>query len=901
MGMKRVPLVTRLPRRRRVILIPVLVLLAWALLPGTGFNPLRQLLRGLRGSSDEDVLRYVDPLIGTANGGHVFPGASLPYGMAKAVADCNIRGENAGGFVSDDSLIVGFSHLHDSGRQLPSLGNFPLFVHPGCPEGDYAQCRFSTHDRAVARVNNSVTATPGYFAIGLNNSVYAEMTTTQRAALYRFAFFPPASGGREATAQAHDAYGTSVPSASGGPLVLLDLNDLARSRLTGSVQVNATSGRITASAAFRPSFGTGHYDAHVCVDFDPGDGGAQILNAGTFTDRGATNATLALASEDVRRSPGSAGAWVQFAAASKIAVRVGLSFISAEQACRNGVNEAPDFDFAGTVRAAEAAWRDKLAGAVQVVVDNGGQTAAAANALQTTFWSGLYRAMLAPQDYTGENPLWDSWEPYFDSFYCIWDSFRVQHPLLTIIDPEAQTRMVRSLIDTYKHEGKLPDCRMSFSRGFTQGGSNADVVLADAFVKRLGGGGHGGGGHGGGGYGGGEIDWALAYNAAVSDAELEPADWAVAGRGGLESWHRLGYVPVDDDDALGGRGPRSRSVSRTVEYAYDDFAIALMARGLGHKGDEATYLQRSRNWRNLFNPEQEDRDYDEGEGESEDEAAAAAAARPPLSEFRGFLQPRFRNGSWARAGTRTCSPGHEPHACYLDTRHATYEGSPWLYSFYVPQDMAALIKAMGGRDLFVARLSHFHAADPPLVDMGNEPSFLTALLFHYAGRPGLSARWLRNYVPSRFNASAPGGLPGNDDTGAMGAFAAFAAMGFYPVAGQDVYLLTPPMFREVRLRTPNGGTSSEAAAVIRAVGRLGGGGGAGAWGNSEGQQQKQQEEVYIQRVRLNGEEYTRSWITHDFFLKGGTLEIVLGPRESTWGTAEDDLPPSLSTGLTWAG
>ncbi|KAJ2986065.1 hypothetical protein NUW58_g5212 [Xylaria curta] len=223
---------------------------------------------------------------------------------------------------------------------------------------------------------------------------------------------------------------------------------------------------------------------------------------------------------------------------------------------------ASDFDFSRVVAAAEVAWREKLS---VIKADHTGLNLD----LLKTFWSGLYRTMLSPQDYTGENPLWKSDEPYYDSFYCIWDSFRAQHPLLTIIDPEIQTDMVRALIDIYKHEGKLPDCRMSFSKGFTQGGSNADVVLADALIKNLTRG----------------IDWALGYEAVVSDAEQEPSDWSISGRGGIESWRTLGYIPLDDDDK-NGTGPFSRTISRTVEYAYDDFTIALMARALGHKADE---------------------------------------------------------------------------------------------------------------------------------------------------------------------------------------------------------------------------------------------------------------------------------------------------------------------------
>ncbi|RYP30698.1 hypothetical protein DL767_006114 [Monosporascus sp. MG133] len=780
-----VPFIKSAPRSRRIVAVLAFAVLACALI-------ITLTTRSIRGHMD--VLSYIDPLIGTVNGGHVFPGATLPYGMAKAVADVNNHAENAAGFVSDDSHILGFSHLHDSGTG-GVLGSL----------------------RSTPRIEGSVRARPGYFAIGLNNSVYAEMTTTAHTALYRFNF--PAS-------EEVESDGVLVPNS---PLVLIELNDLANTRTGGYIEVFPDSGRMVGNGTFRPSFGTGNYKAHFCADFQ----GAEIRKSGTFTQKEVSETTKMLDERIVSGSP--AGTWIHFARPpnNQIMARVGLSFMSADQACRNAEEEIPDFGFEEVVQASEQAWREKLS---VVQVDPTGMS----QDLLKTFWSGLYRAMLSPEDYTGENPLWDSSEPYFDSFYCIWDSFRAQHPLLTVIDPETQTRMVRTLIDVYKHAGKLPDCRMSFAKGYTQGGSNADVVLADAFIKNLTEG----------------IDWNLGYEAVVSDAEEEPEDWTVEGRGNVESWHKLGYIPSDDKKTF-GTGPKTRTISRTVEYAYDDFAIALMARRLGKTDDEKKYLERSNNWKNLYNPEQDD--------QYQDESGSTVG-----SKFKGFLQPRFLNGSFHYQHTRLCSPIYEQHVCYFDTRYDTYEGSPWLYTFYVPQDMASLVSALGGRDAFVERLEYFHELG--IQYMGNEQGFLPTFQFHYAGRPGLSSYWVRRYIPAQFNSSV-NGIPGNDDC-AMGSFAALAFMGFFPVAGQDVYLLTPPLFREVSLRTPTG-----SLATIRNVGH----------GPADA--------IYVQSARLNGRPYTKNWITHDFFYNGGVLEFVLGRRESSWGTRDEDLPPSLSTGL----
>jgi len=340
---------------------------------------------------------------------------------------------------------------------------------------------------------------------------------------------------------------------------------------------------------------------------------------------------------------------------------------------------------------------------------------------------------------------------------------------------------------------------------------------------------------------------------------VTPKDWAIEGRGNIESWARFGYVAVDNLDKE-GMGPLSRSVSRTVEYAYDDFSIAVLAQAMGFEADYTKYMNRSGFWRNVWNPDQPDQYYDEN-------------GDVRLTSFRGFPQPRLMNGTFKYQNTRVCSPGYEPHKCYFDTAQSTYEGSPWLYSFYAPQDMNGLIDAFGGRKTFVDRLNYYHTED--IVNMGNEQAFLTTYQFHHAGRPGRSSYWVHEYIPAQFNASI-NGIPGNDDC-AMGAFTTLAMMGFFPVAGQSVYLLSPPFFPEVRIRSRNGGANRPA--VIKKTYLPG-----------------QADGIYIQSARLNGRPYARNWISHDFFMEGGVLELVVGREEGSWGTREEDVPPSYPPG-----
>jgi putative alpha-1,2-mannosidase len=295
-----------------------------------------------------------------------------------------------------------------------------------------------------------------------------------------------------------------------------------------------------------------------------------------------------------------------------------------------------------------------------------------------------------------------------DPIDSIWDAFRSQLPFLTIIDPHTLSEMVRSLMDTYKYLHWLPDCRMSLCKGFTQGGSNADIVIADAFVKNL--------------TGAVPIDWDFAWEAVVNDAENEPLDWSNEGRGGLMSWKKLNYIPYLDYDYL-GFGTNSRSISRTLEYSYDDFCVATLGKGLG-KQNYTTYLQRATNWQNLFKADQTSYIHGIDTG------------------FTGFFQPKYLNGTWGSQDPILCSP-LDSFCSLTSNPQETFEDSIWEYQLYllllspfcpaddlhsfVPHDVSTLIKLLGGSDKFVRRLDFLHTSG--LTDIGNEPSFLTVFLY----------------------------------------------------------------------------------------------------------------------------------------------------------------------------
>ncbi|KAJ7835908.1 alpha-1,2-mannosidase, putative subfamily [Mycena olivaceomarginata] len=768
----------------------------------------------LTSSTAQDPAQFVNPLVGTKDGGHVFSGATLPWGSVKAGADSNSP-DGLAGYVSDGTPIFGFSSLHDDGTGGGySLGNFPLLplTSTECAGNDLTKCALTRSLRAIE--HGDPTTSPGYFGIPLNNGVNTEVTVTQHTALYRFTY-------QAGTDQL---------------LLLLEVTgDLGQS-FQGIGQVTVTSNpttkgtRVTGSGSFIPSFGQSKYQVFFCADTS-----IPFVQAKYYENLEYTDVNQTTFDKDIQRAP--AGLLMGFAPGAEhtLSVRMGVSWTSTVKACAYAEQEIPDISAFDTVHtAARAKWNEVL-GTVEV------DATGVSDDSQQLFWTSLYRTYISPTNITGDNPLWsNSTEPYWDSFYCIWDTFRVIHPLYAITAPTAQAEVIRALIDIYRHTGFLPDCRMSLDKGFTQGGSNADSLLADSFVKGITAG----------------IDWQTGFAAMLKDAQVE-GDWEVEGRGGIASRDKYGYIPVGDyaDDPPSNAG-HTRSTSRLLEYAYNDFSIALVAQGLNSTTNATHFFNKSSDWFNLWN------------------------FNASNTGFAGFIQPRNADGSWFfdsrfdRNGVFRpdhCSPVFGHLDCFLGGGGEFYEASSWEYSWYVPQDMASLVQAMGGADTFSARLDTFFSAG--FHDMGDEPGFLPTYLYNYVGQPVKTVdrvdATLAQYYNTSFN-----GLPGNDDSGAMGAYAVWTHLGFYPVGGQDTYLLSRPYFPKITIR--NDATGAVATII--------------ASGLSD-------QNKYIQSATLDGQSYTKNWLSHKFFSKGGTLTLVMGSsKSSAWGTREEDLPMSLSTG-----
>ena len=706
----------------------------------------------------------VDPFIGVDRDGEVFLGATVPFGMVKLGPDVRTYdGKLIKSGYHSTGEVVGFSHLHLSGG-AGKYGN--ILVAPVTGALQPADIHSPRSDEAAG---------VGYYSTYLSRyRTRAELTASRRAGLQRYTFTD--AGDAHVTVDVQHALNVGTGEEDqrflGG-----DVNVLSDHEIEG---VGRYTGGWNEGGEYRVYF-------YLLADAPA---------AGAQTWRGRRLDAARHAHTDADEDLG-ASLDYRVKAGQAIQVKVGISFVSLAQARRNAEREIPGWSFAAVHQAAVAQWNQALS---RIEIHGADEVE------RRKFYTALYHAMLMPSDHSGENPKWSSDEPYYDDFQAIWDTFRSDGPPLTLIAPDRQRDIVRSLIDTYRHADYMPDARVGNDNGRTQGGSNANVLVADAYVKGLAG-----------------IDYATGLQAMLKDAQVPPADPRKHGRGGLDTYNTLGYIAQ----------PTERAGSRTVEYAYDDFTIAELACGLGHAQEAKRYARQAGNWANLWDASLEQ------EG------------------VKGFLRPRNADGSWA--------------APYLVKRGTWpdffYEADLWTYSLYAPQDVRRLIGLAGGKDAFVQRLDRLFERGH--FDMGNEPGFLIPDLYLWAGRPDRTADRIIDLLRRDFTDSRAG-IPGNDDSGAMSSWYAFQSMGFYPNAGQDVYLIGTPSFPEVDIDLGHGKTFRIVAENFRPD-RL---------------------NRYVQSATLDGKPLDAAWFRHGQIANGGSLHLVMGSAPTRWGTVTP--PPSLS-------
>ena len=487
-------------------------------------------------------------------------------------------------------------------------------------------------------------------------------------------------------------------------------------------------------------------------------------------------------------------------------IKVGISYVSEQQAKRN----LPANDFDTPLNKVRERWEQQLS-KIQI---KGSERD------KRMFYTALYHTMLMPVEKTGENPKWTE-SPYYDDYYAIWDTYRTSTPLITLLDEQREADIVNALLNIYKREGYMPDARSGDCNGRTQGGSNAEVVIADAFVKGLKG-----------------IDYNLALQAMLKDAEVDPgADHEKHGRGGLKEYTELGYIPYGID----------RAGNRTIEYAYNDYCIALVAKGLGRTDIYEQYLKQSKNWKNLWRSDYE------------------------WDGVRGYIMPKDAQGRWLDSVPWGHSKVYHPQIPYTPITKVAPWYLPWWstffyealsaeYSLSIPHDVPGLIEACGGAETFRKRLDMFF--DRKRYNVGNEPSFLTPCLYHWIGRPDLSSDRVREIVTSNYT-DQPDGLPGNDDSGAMSSWLAFHMMGLYPNAGQSYYLLHAPLIPEWTLQLCNGKTLR---GIVKGKG------------------------THFEKVTLNGKVLDDARLEHADLMEGGELMFHVSTKKPQ--KAASDFTPS---------
>ncbi len=720
--------------------------------------------------------QYVDPRIGSEGLGRVFIGPSCPYGMVKPSPDCTPSPNS--GWLPMPERVDGFAQVHVSGTGGgPKYGN--VLVTP--------------FGNGMDRVNHYdyreyETIRLGYYDTQFKqNGIRTEITTANRASFYRFTY--PEDSLKSLAVDAGFFLGENpVPDARE-----------AQQFVGSEIQV-LSDHEVAGYTRIRGGWNNGKaYTVYFYAETD-----RPFVQSLTWKGNRITEAQSQYDSAE------KTGALLRFAKNDKVVqLKVGISFLSMQKAKINAHSEIPHWSFEKVHQDLLGQWEQLL----QKIEINPSTPLAK----KRMFYTGLYHTMLMPVDRTGENPLWSDPEPYYDDFYAIWDTYRSSSPLITLIDPKREADIVRSLVNIYKRDGYMPDARSGNSNGRTQGGSNAEIVIADAFVKGLKG-----------------IDYELALEAMLKDATVPPGGNEEAeGRGGLIPYLELGYIPHGID----------RAGNRTVEYSYCDYAIALVAKGLGKEDLYQRYLKQSENWKNLWR------------GDYEHEGA------------KGFIMPRDKEGNWLDSIPFGHSTRMQPKFKYTPVTFEGpwytpwwsmffYEASSWEYSLSIPHDVPGLIEKCGGAADFEKRLDIFF--DKGFFNVNNEPSFLTPCLYHWLGKPWRSSDRIREIIAKNYN-DGPVGLPGNDDSGAMSSWLAFHMIGLYPNAGQDYYLIHTPLLTSTTFHL-EGGKEFKVVA--------------------EGLSDKN---CYIQGVTLNGKDYPYSVLRHKDIMAGGELVLKMGKKPGNWG------------------
>lgn len=658
----------------------------------------------------------VDVFVGTGatlmNFGAVYPGPQVPFGMVALSPDtdgtigASATAAHAGGYLYQDTDVLGFSHIHLAGTGIGDYGNLLVLPAVGDPATLVAAGRLPSLPLDHARE----TAEPGYYRLE-TDAVTSELTATARTGLHRYTF----AVGAEGAGIDHGVLFFDVTHAIG-------TGEATDSRVT----VDPATGELSGFVHNRGDF-SGRFDGFdlffVAVPDRVPVATGTWDEAGYVADRAEATGTAS-------------GAALVFDTASERAVvlRVGISFVDEAGARANLAAEATGRGFDEVRAETRAAWVETLG---VVTVEGGTDTR------RRLFYTALYHAQLMPTlltDVDGRYRGLDKAVHTADGFlyysdFSLWDTYRTFHPLVSLLWPDRQADFLRSLTAMAADGGAMPVWPLATGETGSMIGTSADVVFGDAYGKGIAG-----------------VDWEAAY-AAMRALATAPAPAGKPGRDDFTAWDAHGYVPSD---------LASGSVSKTLEYAHDDYCLARLAEALGEDADAALFDDRATWWKHLWDAD------------------------------AGFLAPRQADGTIpAYAHDKVIAP-------YV-------EGTAWQYLFMVPHDAPGLVALMGDAATFTARLSTFmeEGRDRFLWELpsayyyqGNEPDIVAPWLFGFGGRPELTRFWTA-WVADHMYALESWGLDGNDDGGTLSAWYVFAGLGLYPLTCTGDYALSAPLFDRV--------------------------------------------------------------------------------------------------------
>lgn len=734
--------------------------------------------------------KYVDPLIGTdirivqgkdknstEERGQIMPAVGVPHGMTNWVAQTQATEQKCHPpYYYFQDAIQGFRASHwMNGSCTQDYGSVTIMPLCNKLETDPVK-RSSSFD------HTKEIATPSYYSVDLNDyGIHAELTGLSRAGIMQFSF-----------EQDGDHYIVIEPNSDEG-VAFVEV-DPEKKEITGYNPVHRIYQGYGKEAGF-----SGHFVIQLNEEIaDYGVWDSTTITSGRKSARGQKHAV---------------GAWVKLASdkPGKTLVKVATSFTSIDNARKNLACEIPGWDFNEVRQASSDTWNQTLG---QIAVKGN-------NEEKVKFYSALYNAHFLPRtfsDVDGSYPKFDGGGQIMKidhgTYYCDfsqWDTYRAAHPLFSILNPSRNGDMTHSLVLKGQQGGWLPIFPSWNSYTAAMIGDHCIAMIGDAIIKDAPG-----------------FDYEEAYMLMRKNAfEANPDSGSYRdgkGRRAMESYLKYNYVPLEDQVMEAFH--RREQVSRTLEYAYDDFVLSQVAKKLGKTDDYKALIKRAENYRNVIDPE------------------------------TGYARGRHADGTWI-----------EPFDPFASTSFIC-EGTPYHYTWYAPQDIAGLIRHMGGKERFINRLDTFFEGD--YYWHGNEPGHHIAYLFAYAGEPWKTQKWVHDII-NREYFTTPDGLSGNDDAGQMSSWLVFSMVGFYPVCpGMPYYVIGSPSFEESVITLENGKKFT-----IKAKGAS-------------------EKNIYIQSATLNGQPYDKSYILHKDIMNGGILSFVMGDTPNKeWASATGSLPPSL--------